>query len=69
MDALTDRKAVQLAELLALYFNDCRAEDPNPTPASELTVLELVEDLAASVHVDDQRRIEEHLDVITGTTD
>lgn len=66
MDALTDRKAVQLSELIALYFDDCRAEDPGCTPASELTVLQLLEDLAMSTAFEDSTKIEELIDRVNG---
>jgi len=53
---------MKLAVLLRLYFEDCVAEDPSSTPPGDLTVQELVEDLAGSTSGPEQREIETELD-------
>ena len=63
---LSDRKARQLAELLADYLRDGEEIDPSAPRASELTVLELLEDLAGSTAGLEQRRIEEVIDGANG---
>ena len=61
---LTDRKALQLVELLKLYFVDCVAEDPSTEHPGNLSVRELIEDLAMSTDGETNREIETKLDEI-----
>lgn len=61
---LTDRKAVQLTELLGLYFRDCVEIDPSTEHPGNLTVRELIEDLAGSTDSQHSSLIEEELDGI-----
>lgn len=61
---LTDRKAVQLVELLRLYFVDCVREDPATEHPGNLSVRELIEDLAMSTDLGHSALIEEELDGI-----
>ncbi len=63
---LTDRKALELAKLLGLYLEDCVTIDPATPPPSQLTVLELLEDLAGSTSGPEQREIETALDRVQG---
>jgi len=61
---LTDRKAVQLSELLKDYFVDCVHEDPTSTHPGNLSVRELLEDLECSVEGPDGLTILENLNDI-----
>lgn len=64
MFKLSDREAAKLAALIVLYFEDCVKEDPTTTHPGNLTVRELVEDLAASTSGPEQREIETALDAL-----
>jgi len=61
---LTDRKAVQLVELLKLYFVDAVSEDPTTEHPGNLSVRELIEDLAMSTDGEENREIETLLDEV-----
>lgn len=61
---LTDRKAVQLVELLGLYFRDVVEIDPTTVHPGILTVRELIEDLASSTDTGHSALIEDELDEI-----
>lgn len=61
---LSDRDALHLSQLLVKYFADCVAEDPGSTHPGNLSVRELIEDLAGSTEGDVQSAIEENLDAI-----
>jgi hypothetical protein len=57
MDTLTDAKAVQLAQLLRLYYDDCAAEDSCADGPSAMTVADLLHDLELSTSETDAERI------------
>lgn len=59
---LSDRNALRLTELLHDYFVDCVTIDPSTTPPNDLTVMELIEDLASSTNEPEAREIEASLD-------
>jgi len=64
MDNLTDAKAVELAKLLRLYFEDCVAEDPTSTHPGNLSCRELLKDLECSTADTDAERISAQLTAI-----
>ena len=64
MDSLTDQKAVELAELLRLYYEDCHAEDPDADGPAAMTVLDLLQDLETSTADSDAERISARISAI-----
>lgn len=64
MAHLTDKDAVRLAGLLLTYFVECRDIDASTPAPADLTVEELLDDLASSTSGPEQREIEALWDAI-----